>query len=94
MVMPDSSLITVTNFCDTLIYSVVDVGNGSLGCANDTLVVTRTYTVTDGTGATMQCVRVFEVVDDLAPELVGDCPADTSTQAYWVCRYMTTYVTG
>ena len=76
---PDTTLIMVLGFCDSITITSLDTDNGGAGCALDTLEVMRTYTVTDAVGTTMQCVQFFQVVDDEAPVLaMGTCPQDTS----------------
>lgn len=74
---PDTTLITVNDFCVSVMIDASDSDNGGAGCPMDPLVITRTYTVTDGIGNVETCVQTFTVIDDVAPTLnTGTCPAD------------------
>src|SRR5690606_13383876 len=55
-----------------------DINNGATGCGLDTLIVTRTYTITDGLMNSATCVQIFKVVDDVQPVLT--CPANITIQ--------------
>ncbi|MDX1478598.1 MAG: hypothetical protein R3301_12885, partial [Saprospiraceae bacterium] len=74
---PDTTVISVTDFCDPLMISSADVSNGATGCAGDPIIITRTYTISDGSGSSGTCVQTFTVQDTVAPALV-DCPSDTT----------------
>ncbi len=57
------------------VVSVVDSDLPTSFCADDNLVVTRTYTVVDDCGNETQCVQNFTYdVDNNVPQI--DCPAD------------------
>ncbi|MDX1410413.1 MAG: hypothetical protein R3330_19820, partial [Saprospiraceae bacterium] len=74
---PDTSLITVTDFCAPLTISSSDTSNSASGCVGDPILITRTYLITDGAGSTGTCQQIFTVQDDIAPALVS-CPSDTT----------------
>jgi PKD repeat protein len=70
----------------------VDADNGGAGCADDALVITRTWTFDDGCGNVSSVSQTITVIDDIAPEWdygtqfdleysteAGDqCPADAN----------------
>jgi hypothetical protein len=77
--LADVSVIVATDNCSTIDstnVSVSEVTNGASGCGLDTLVITRTYTVTDTCGNSSSCVQEIRVVDDISP-LITFCPSDT-----------------
>ncbi|HLF62482.1 MAG TPA: T9SS type A sorting domain-containing protein [Saprospiraceae bacterium] len=71
---PDTTIITVNDYCEPLSISSGDVSNGASGCIGDTLIIQRTYTITDGAGGLVMCIQNFSVVDDVPPSIT--CPAD------------------
>ncbi|MFO0826792.1 MAG: HYR domain-containing protein [Phycisphaerales bacterium] len=77
----DVSLVSATGTCDGSVRITVaaDLDNGGSGCAASPLVVTRTYTATDGCGNATSRSQVFTVIDTTAPSFV-DFPRDQSLQ--------------
>jgi len=75
---PNNGLITVNDYCISFTITSNDVNNGATGCGMDTLIVTRTYTITDGLMNTVTCTQVFKVVDDVSPMLT--CPANVTIE--------------
>ncbi len=75
---PDTTVIIVNDYCDPLSISFIDVelSNGASGCIGDTIVLVRTYTIADGSGAILTCDQFFRIVDDVDP--VINCPADVT----------------
>uniref|UniRef100_UPI001F15B1C0 hypothetical protein n=1 Tax=Membranihabitans maritimus TaxID=2904244 RepID=UPI001F15B1C0 len=68
----DTTLITATDNCapaDSLVITVSDMDNGGVGTADDPLVLTRTYTVTDPCGLTSEFIQTF-TISDCMPELM------------------------
>jgi hypothetical protein len=53
---------------------VTQTDNGGAGSSGSPLVITRTYTATDGAGNTASDVQTITVIDNTAPEL--SCPAN------------------
>ncbi len=75
----DTAQVFVTDFCEPLMIEIVDANNGGTGCEGDTLVVTRTYFITDGAGNSGTCTQTIDIVDDQPPiPTGGSCPQDTS----------------
>jgi hypothetical protein len=73
---PNNAVVTVVEYCDSFVVTNAQTDNGGTGCANSPLVITRTYTATDATGATATCVQTFTVVDNVVPTIT--CPANTT----------------
>ncbi|HEY3386457.1 MAG TPA: T9SS type A sorting domain-containing protein [Saprospiraceae bacterium] len=70
----DTSIVDVTQYCLSYTNVGVDTDNGGTGCPGDPLIITRTFTITDGLGNTATCVQTITVVDDVLPVLT--CPAN------------------
>jgi hypothetical protein len=64
-----------TEGCGEVSLQVSETTQGN-GCQNNPLVLTRTYTVTNGTDM-VSCTQTFMVIDDIAP--VISCPPDQYT---------------
>lgn len=67
--------------CGDVVITASDSPSGT-GCANDPLVVLRSFTITDGV-TTIQCGMTLESIDSSAPninnqasDLIVDCPSD------------------
>ena len=75
--VPDTTIITVTDFCDPLLISSSETDNGGAGCTGDPLLITRTYSITDGAGNSGTCTQVFTIIDTTNPS-TANCPQDTS----------------
>ncbi len=65
----DTTLIIVNDFCTSFEIVSNDVDNGGVGCTDDPLVITRTYTVTDALGSTFDCVQTFTIADATLPTI-------------------------
>jgi hypothetical protein len=78
--VPNPSAISVTNYCpdgNATITHSGDRNNGGGSCADNPLIVERTYTVTDACGNTVSCVQTFTYrSDEEAPTLT--CPPDVT----------------
>ncbi len=70
---PDASLIVVNDFCGSYIISASDSSNGGSGCANDPLIITRTYTITDDNEST-SCTQTFTSIPDETAPVITACP--------------------
>ncbi|MEO0403509.1 MAG: hypothetical protein AAF193_01430, partial [Bacteroidota bacterium] len=73
----DANDIVVNDACGTVNVTWNDVTTGG-GCPSDPMVITRTYTVTDGV-STSTCDVVYQVADTTPPTLT--CPADVQLNA-------------
>ncbi|MEO5907034.1 MAG: hypothetical protein ABIQ11_09920, partial [Saprospiraceae bacterium] len=73
----DVSIISVTDSCGDVTITSSDESTGS-GCGTDTLFVTRSYIITDGTNVDT-CMQSYKVVDDEVPAIFG-CPASITVQ--------------
>jgi|GEM_PF-5942955 len=72
---PDVNSVTATSNCGGLtVFHLGDSNNSGSGCANDAMVVTRTYQVADQAGNNANCVQVITVKDETGPAIT--CPAD------------------
>jgi hypothetical protein len=71
----------------TTISWLGDAGNGGAGCPASPLIVTRTYLATTGCGGSAQVTQTLTLRDatrpslTCPPNLVLECPSDTSTNA-------------
>ena len=72
----DESDVTILNSCGNVSVSIEDQSTGS-GCSADPLVITRTYSVTDGID-TIECVATITVIDDSNPTI--SCPANATVE--------------
>ena len=73
--VPDPNELTANDNCSgEITVSGVDENNGGVGCSDDPLVITRTWTFTDDCGNTSTTTQIIRVVDESAPELIGDLP--------------------
>lgn len=52
------------------------LSNGGAGCADDPLVITRTYSAVDSAGNLSVCTQDITVIDDTPPAII--CPPDTT----------------
>lgn len=72
----DTSLIIVTDSCGA-VTTTFDEDTIGTGCGLDTMYITRTYFVNDGT-LTDSCVQIFRVNDNLAPTIT--CPVNVTLE--------------
>ena len=74
---PDPSLLFGSDGCGMVsIDFISDVPSGG-GCPGDTLVISRTYRVTNGCGVTSDCIQLIKIIDTIPPDLNIDMPAVT-----------------
>ena len=72
------AVVQVTQFCNTVTVTGSDSNNGGTGCAGSPYIVTRVYSIVDGSGNTQSCTQTFTVVDNIGPVL--NCPANITIQ--------------
>ena len=72
------NVVQVTEFCNTVTVTGQDSNNGGSGCAGNPLVITRVYTITDGSGNTQSCTQTFTVIDNIGPAIA--CPPNITIQ--------------
>ena len=71
---PDPSIITGSDDCGMISASFVsDVPSGG-GCPGDTLVILRTYRVTNACGVTTDCTQEIKIFDNVQPSITIDVP--------------------
>ena len=80
----DTTNFTITEACDIISLTYVDVIGAATGCPNPLVVVTRTFTITDRCGNPSTCQQMISIIDDVAPtftapaDVVIDCTNDPS----------------
>jgi large repetitive protein len=78
--VPAPGSLTATDNCSPDITATgVDSGNGGAGCADDPLVITRTWTFADACGNSSSVSQTITVIDDIAP-VAPAAPAAASYQ--------------
>ncbi|MEM7105474.1 MAG: Ig-like domain-containing protein [Bacteroidota bacterium] len=78
--VPSPGMLTATDNCDgTIDATGVDSFNGGAGCAASPLIITRTWTFTDGCGNSASVSQTITVIDDVNPVL-DPAPSDVSVQ--------------
>src|SRR5688500_5807953 len=77
--VPPASMsgIIVSEFCDSFDISVSESFNGGDGCPGNAMIITRVFTVEDGSGNSQSCTVVYTVIDTIASIT---CPADVTVQ--------------
>ena len=64
--------------CGAPTVTIVETNNGGAGSAGDPLIITRTFTATDGSNNSSASVQTITVADGIAPSISG--PADANYQ--------------
>jgi hypothetical protein len=75
---------TASDNCGTPTVAVAETNNGGAGTTASPLVITRTYTATDGSGNTSSDSQTITVIDNTAPTV--NAPADSSAAADASCQ--------
>ena len=70
---------TASDNCGTPAVSVSEATNGGAGSIASPLIITRTYTATDGVGRTASASQTITVIDSTPPTIT--CPADIAVNA-------------
>ncbi|HHG84433.1 MAG TPA: HYR domain-containing protein [Bacteroidetes bacterium] len=70
------SIVATDNCMGVTVAHTGDTDNGGSGCGSSPLIITRTYTATDGNGNTASCTQTITVLDNVAPVIT--CPADVT----------------
>jgi len=73
----DMTLPIAIDSCGNISRSVFTNIPGNTGCPNDTLFITRTYTLEDAVGNIDSCVQIFTVISTMDPTFTS-FPADTT----------------
>src|SRR5204862_6526631 len=74
-----TSQATASDNCGTPTVTVSESNNGGAGSTASQLIITRTYTATDGGGLTASASQTITVVDNMAPAI--NCPANIVVNA-------------
>ncbi len=80
----NASQATASDNCGTPNVTVTETNNGGAGTSSSPLVITRTYTATDGAGNTTSDSQTITVIDNTAPSV--DAPAPTTASADANCQ--------
>jgi hypothetical protein len=75
----DPSQATASDNCGAPTVTVSESNNGGAGSPASPLIITRTYTATDGAGRTASASQTITVIDNTAPIIV--CPANITVNA-------------
>jgi hypothetical protein len=70
---------TASDNCGTPTVAASDTTNGGAGSPASPLIITRTYTATDGAGLTASASQTITVIDNTPPSIA--CPADITVNA-------------
>jgi hypothetical protein len=70
---------TASDNCGTPTVTVSQTTNGGAGSTANPLIITRTYTATDGVGLTASASQTINVIDNTLPAIT--CPADITVDA-------------
>jgi hypothetical protein len=70
---------TAADNCGTPTVTVSESNNGGAGSTASPLIITRTYTATDGAGLTASASQTITVIDNTPPSIT--CPGDISVNA-------------
>jgi len=73
----DNDLIVVTDSCGDVTITALTIIPGNTGCPEDTLTITRTYTINDGVSPAVECMQTFTIVSSMDPTFTF-FPADTA----------------
>lgn len=86
----DPSQATASDNCGTPTVTVGDASNGGAGSPASPLIITRTYTATDGGGLTATAQQTITVIDNTPPTI--NCPGNmTVTAPVGTCSAVVTF---
>jgi hypothetical protein len=77
---------TASDHCGTPNVTVSETNNGGAGSPSSPLIITRTYTATDGSNNTQTATQTITVVDNTKPTVNAPAPASASADSS--CRAM------
>ena len=75
----DSTQATASDNCGAPTVTVSETNNGGAGTIASPLVITRTFTATDGSANTTSAVQTITVIDNTSPSI--SCPANITVNA-------------